>query len=259
MTFFSPIVISEKISHNGSVLRIKSFAASLAVHTTLLTAAIYFSLQNPIIVPEEVSPVLISLADYVPVAAADNHHPIKTSDMPTDQSTVKSILTSQKIPLLTPAVSSEASAPQISAVRPVVAPSDLQQPLLQSLHSIQQPVANDSPPDTPSLSKTGELPKTNVSSDEINGATLGRIRAMIESSLTYPSIARKLRLEGTVTVSFVLKPNGFVENAEILSSSGSSLLDTKAIQTVMALSGDYPTLQKTAYLKIPIAFSLTKS
>lgn len=265
MIFFNPIVISEKIQHNNYVLKIKSFAASLAVHATLLTTAFYFSVQNPISVPLEEEPVLISLADYSPLSASEKYLN-NAKNKPADRSskTDKSVTsthtpTPQKIPSSALAVSSEASAPQTSPVRPVVAPSDLQPPTQESLHSIQKPVANDSPHDTSSLNKTSELPKTNVSTEDINGATLGRIRAMIESSLTYPSIARKLRLEGTVTVSFILRPNGLVEKAEILSSSGSTLLDTKAIQTVLSLSGDYPTLPKTAYLKIPIAFSLTKS
>lgn len=265
MIFFNPIVISEKIQHNNYLLKIKSFGASLAVHATLLTTALYFTMHNPITIPLEEDPVLISLADYAPMTAPENH-PDTTKNKPIDRPKrinnpiVKTpIPTPQKIPSSTPAVSSEASTPQTPPVRPVVAPSNLQQPTQESLHSIQKPVANDSPHDTSSPNKTSELPKTNVSTEDINGATLGRIRAMIESSLTYPSIARKLRLEGTVTVSFILRPNGLVEKAEILSSSGSTLLDTKAIQTVLALSGDYPTIPKTAYLKIPIAFSLTKS
>ncbi|MDD2950921.1 MAG: energy transducer TonB, partial [Sulfuricurvum sp.] len=88
---------------------------------------------------------------------------------------------------------------------------------------------------------------------------LGNIRAMIEHAITYPAIARKLRIEGIVVVSFVLKPNGIVEAAKIITTSGSTLLDTKAIQTILSLSGDYPALGKTFELSIPIAFNLHKS
>jgi len=82
---------------------------------------------------------------------------------------------------------------------------------------------------------------------------------MIENAITYPSIARKLRLEGVVLVTFTLKPDGTVEAAHVKSTSGSNVLDTKAIQTILSLSGDYPSLGKTFELSIPIAFSLHKS
>ena len=81
---------------------------------------------------------------------------------------------------------------------------------------------------------------------------------MIENALTYPAIARRLRLEGTAVVSFILRPNGLVEKAEIATTSGSTLLDAKALQTVLGLSGEYPTLTRTAFLKIPITFTLTR-
>ncbi len=82
---------------------------------------------------------------------------------------------------------------------------------------------------------------------------------MIENAITYPSIARKLRLEGVVLVTFILKSDGTVDEAQVKSTSGSNLLDTKAIQTILSLSGDYPSLGKTVELSIPIAFHLKKS
>ena len=88
---------------------------------------------------------------------------------------------------------------------------------------------------------------------------MGHIRAMIENAITYPSIARKLRLEGVVLVTFILKPDGTVDTAHIKSTSGSTVLDSKAIQTILSLSGDYPALGKTFELSIPIAFNLHKS
>lgn len=259
MIFFNPIVISNKIQHNNGILKVKSFAASLLVHIAVVSAAFYLSINHRVEFPKE-NPIMISLADYTPAALISDrskaplHHPsaLKAEHTPP-------LLTSQERLPHTPAASPEASVPQSTPVRPRVAPSDIQLSTQESPHSILNPVANDSPHDASSLNQTDKFPKPNVSTEDINGATLGRIRAMIESSLTYPSIARKLRLEGTVIVSFILKPDGLVERAEILTSSGSNLLDTKAIQTVLALSGEYPSPVKTVYLKIPIAFSLTKS
>lgn len=264
MIFFNPIVISYKIQQDNFALKAKSFAASLFVHATVLSTALYFSIHQPAELPKE-KPILISLADYAPSdVISDKPNPIidhsaSVKPIRSKTDTVPRHLTSRERLPLTPAASPEASAPQTSPVRPGVVPSDIPSHPNEPLHSALNPIANDSPHDASPLRQTKELPKPNVSSEDINGATLGRIRAMIENSLTYPSIARKLRIEGTVVVSFVLKSDGLVEKAEILTSSGSNLLDTKAIQTVLALSGDYPSLSKTAYLKIPIVFSLSKS
>ncbi len=264
MIFLNSVVISNKIQYNDSLLKVKSFAASVALHATLLIATLYFASQHPILLPKE-EPIMISLADYAPTLEIYPDQPQASSSksVPVMHSMLPKKLadsTSQKSPSSTPPVadSSEVLAPQSSPVLPSVAPSDLTQKFADLLHSNQQTLIIDSPKITPAA-LANELPKSNVSQEEINGATLGRIRAMIENSLTYPAIARKLRLEGVVTVSFLLRPNGLVEKAEILSSSGSVLLDAKAIQTVLALSGDYPALPKAAYLKIPIAFSLKKS
>jgi periplasmic protein TonB len=263
MIFLNPNVISNKIQYNDSLLKFKSFTASVTLHGTLMAAALYFASQHPILLPKE-EPVMISLADYAPISAISPDQPQKASSKSVPM--VHNVLskrspasTSHKSPSFTPPVadSFEVLTPKSSPVLPSVAPSDLTQKYADLLHSNQQTIDIDSPKITPAV-LANELPKS-VSQEEINGATLGRIRAMIENSLTYPAIARKLRLEGMVTVSFLLRPNGLVEKAEILSSSGSVLLDAKAIQTVLALSGDYPALPKAAYLKIPIAFSLKKS
>lgn len=257
MILYNSIVISNKIQQNDFILKIKSFAASLFVHATVLSAALYFSFQRPSELPKD-EPILISLAEYAPANTVSERpkYTTKNSSPMAQTSDAKHPTSQERLPL-TPAASPEASAPQTSLVRPGVVPSDIH-PQKELLHSVLNPIANDSPHDASTLRQTNELPKPNVSSEDINGATLGRIRAMIENSLTYPSIARKLRLEGTVVVSFILKTDGLVEKAEILTSSGSNVLDSKAIQTVMALSGDYPSLSKTAYLKIPVSFSLNK-
>lgn len=248
MLFFNSIVISNKIQQDNFVLKIKSFAASLFVHAAVLSTAFYFSIEHSVELPRE-EPVVVSLADYAPAVL---HNTLKKEHRAAE--TIP-FATAQKRLSVTPAASPEASAPQLSPVRPGVAPSDIRSITKESPHSIPPPIANDSPHDASSFNQTDKFP----TSEDIDGATLGRIRAMIENSLTYPSVARKLRLEGTVVVSFILKSDGLVEKAEILTSSGSNLLDTKAIQTVLVLSGDYPSLPKTAYLKIPIVFSLSKS
>lgn len=246
-------VLSKKRQYDDSFLKAKSFTASIAVHGSLLATIFYFVQHHPIILPEE-EPVVISLSDYPPtMEISPNQHQAPSSKTTSPPSTSQT--SSSSTPVMD---SSEALLPQSSPVHPSVVPSDLAPKSAELPHSNPPILIPDSPKITPT-SLTNELPKPNVSSEEISGATLGRIRAMIESELKYPSIARKLRLEGVVVISFILKRDGIVEKVEILTSSGSTLLDTKAIQTVLDLSGNYPTLPKTALLTIPVAFSLTKS
>ncbi len=245
MLFLNPTVMSKKIYINDARLKLTSLGISVLLHATIVTLVVYLAHKKSPLIPKEI-PITVSLANYAPSLNLTKHEAQKTT-------------TTHVRPLVTPRVSPERLFHNPSPVRPTVAPSDLVPHQEELLHSILNPVANDSPHDTLFRSKSAELTKPIRTSDEINGATLGRIRAMIENALTYPSIAKKLHIEGTVSVSFTLKPNGVVEDIHVLTSSGSSLLDTKAIDTVRQLSGEYPPLNQTACLKIPITFSLTSS
>lgn len=254
MIFFNPIVISNKIQHNNSLLKAKSFAASFGVHATLLAALAYFGTTHPIPLPKAEESVRISLSDFTSdigdiqrLESPNAHHVPKPVSKPLVSSTSKiskPITTPEGTSSLTPSMSPEASAPL------AVSHTASSQPLSQKV--------SDSPHLT-SNTPVNELPRNPVSRNEVGGAALGHIRAMIENAITYPSIARKLRIEGVVLVTFTLKSDGTVDAAHIKSTSGSSLLDEKAIQTILSLSGDFPSLGQTFELSIPIAFSLHKS
>ena len=96
-------------------------------------------------------------------------------------------------------------------------------------------------------------------SSSIDPSILGKIRAMIQKSLIYPSMAKRLRLEGVVYITFVLTQDGYVKKAQIVQKSGSGVLDSRALETVKNLSGEYPRLSGEMQLKVPIVFSLKKS
>lgn len=252
MIFFNPIVISGKIQHNNSLLKTKSFAASFGVHAALFASIAMLMSTHPIPLPKSDEKITISLAEFA--ATSGDIHRMETMPQPKEhhqsvmqpQKPIPQISTTpQKTPSLTPSVSPEASAPLVHNSMPASTPPSSN-------------VQNDSPHLT-STPPEHELPRNTVPENQIGGAALGHIRAMIENAITYPAIARKLRVEGVVLVTFTLKPDGTVETAHVKSTSGSSVLDTKAIQTILSLSGDYPSLGKTFELSIPIAFSLHKS
>ena len=261
MTFLTPIVISEKIQYKNSLLKFKSFTASFSVHATVFGALLYFVSNHPIPIMPVKEKITISLADFTssdgdinrienPVSPKKNivakpkqNTKTKESVEPIKQ-TPYTVTTPERTPSLTPSVSPEASAPlAVPHAAPSVPPTKIE---------------NDSPHLTMSNSEK-ELPRNPISDNQLGGAALGHIHAMIEHALTYPTIARKLRLEGIVLVTFTLNPNGTVDIAQIKSTSGSTVLDKKAIQTILSLSGDYPALGNTFELSIPIVFSLQKS
>jgi len=251
MIFFNQSVISEKIQHKNSLLKTKSFTASFGVHAAVFASIAFFMSTHPIPLPKSDEKITISLAEFTSTSG-DIH---KMEAMPQPKEHHKSVTQPQKpvphvtttpqtTPMKQPSVSSEASAPLVQHLTPAST-----SPISSS---------NDSPHLTQNTSEK-ELPRNPISDNQIGGAALGHIRAMIENAITYPSIARKLRLEGVVLVTFTLKPDGTVDTAQVKSSSGSNVLDTKAIQTILSLSGDYPSLGKTFELSIPIAFNLHKS
>lgn len=260
---FSPtsIVISKKIYNDNSLLNAKSFIASLAVHGVLFLGMFYF-ISSPMISDEPKKHVVIVLNNFI--KKADNIHKSESSASPIGkpvfqknsittitqespfqqvQSPQKYTKTFQETQPFIPSVSPEASAPLAYSVpMPASAP---------------QSASNDSPHQATSSTPVHELPKAPVAGNDISGAALGHIRAMIEKAIIYPTIARKLRLEGIVTVFFILNSDGTVDQLHISTTSGSKILDDKALSTILNLSGNFPALGKSVELKIPIAFNLS--
>lgn len=82
---------------------------------------------------------------------------------------------------------------------------------------------------------------------------LQKIRDAIESNLVYPYIARKNKIEGTALVEFKINQKGVPEDFKIVRSSGHSMLDKAARETVVKAS-PFPVLKDT--IEIPITFLL---
>ncbi|MGG7048789.1 MULTISPECIES: energy transducer TonB [unclassified Campylobacter] len=83
-----------------------------------------------------------------------------------------------------------------------------------------------------------------------------QIRRALIKHHKYPKNAIKMRKQGICEVRFVLKSNGDVTNIEVISSSGTQILDESAIQTVKHASVDFPKLPNDVRVKIPITFKL---
>jgi protein TonB len=258
-------VISKKIYSDDALLKFKSFLISLALHCGIFIAVWNIApmkKSKPILLDAQEKTIQISLANIAPLATTPQKSVSKKQDsiqkprvqIPSKTITQQKPIVSKTVETKTP----QKSEPQITSAVPsseAFAPQPSSPPEhstnVSSMEASFFKVMN-----SPSLSKA---PPKKAQQNDIGKEQLAHIRTMIENALCYPAIAKKLRLEGVVTVSFSLRSNGYVENIQIVSSSGSSVLDKKALQTVASLDGAYPHLEEKVDLTLPISFSLHKS
>lgn len=94
-----------------------------------------------------------------------------------------------------------------------------------------------------------------ASSSELD-SYLAKLRAKIEQNLRYPLLAKRLKLEGEVMISFSILEDGAIKKLTIISSSGSKSLDEAAIKTIEAILPFEKPPKKDMQVEVPIRFSL---
>ena len=82
------------------------------------------------------------------------------------------------------------------------------------------------------------------------------IKDDIQKNITYPHLARKMGWEGKVVVSFVICEDGTVINIRIVKSSGYTLLDKNAIESIKK-SMPFPSPPVRAELVVPVSYRLS--
>jgi TonB family protein len=80
------------------------------------------------------------------------------------------------------------------------------------------------------------------------------IRAAIEKAKTYPFLARKKRIEGTVITGFTINSKGYPQDIKVEKSSGYEILDSAAIKIVIKAA---PFPEVNGEILAPITFKLT--
>ncbi len=108
------------------------------------------------------------------------------------------------------------------------------------------------------VSYTGGVSDTGASEDNKGDGALSAgifeiIRDSIERVKTYPVIARKRGIEGTVYISFKINPQGKPQKLKILKSSGSNILDT-ATKDIVKRAAPFPYIDST--VEVPVVFKL---
>ncbi len=86
------------------------------------------------------------------------------------------------------------------------------------------------------------------------------VRDRLQENLIYPLVAKKLEIEGTVVVRFIIDKNGnLVPNSiKVVESSGSKILDRQAINTVKASAPFKPPPQGKITIEIPVVFQIIR-
>ncbi|MEW6163396.1 MAG: energy transducer TonB [Nitrospirota bacterium] len=87
------------------------------------------------------------------------------------------------------------------------------------------------------------------------GSFYALIRAAIEKAKSYPFLARKRGMEGTVMVSFKIDRKGLPQEIKIIKSSGYQILDDE-VPKMLRKASPFPELK--GEIVIPITFKLTE-
>jgi periplasmic protein TonB len=243
-------VISYNIQQDR-FLKIKAFFISLFLHLLLLASLLQFEKQHLILpiqkINETEKSTQISLSAYKLIT----QEPLKTAKTLVQpqpkrveiKKEVKKVIKETKV------------------VKPIeektLQETQQKQAVVESLEAFTPQIPHTEQKDHPIQKQ--ELAPQNSPLSEQKLSQLALIRSLIQNALRYPTIAKKLRIEGVVLVSFSLSTTGRISNLQLVQSSSSSVLDKRALQTVSSLDGEFPQLDKKVDLKIPIAFSLQQS
>lgn len=264
---------------NDSSAKIKAFLFSLFIHLMLLMIATYLlHAVDTKLVSHEEHLVRVSLAEFTPTVKKSMpvhkvvqakpiskpivHHVVhkevvhkRVVHKVIDKKVVHKNIHKKIVKKVEKTI--QKSAPHYKVA--VKSSETFSSPVSKSSSIVQKDVKKVVSPQRISAQRFKKVSNPPQKSRTLSSSKLAKIRSMIESAVVYPAIAHKLGLEGVVIVSFILTKQGVVKTAKILSSSGSSSLDTEALQAILSLSGKYPKLKRLASLKMPISFSLSHS
>jgi len=148
----------------------------------------------------------------------------------------------KKLPAKTKPTPDKPPKPAAPAEKPVSRPPPVSTPVRVAPAVAVQPVTPapkaaqvfKSAPAAPVAS----VPKVNNAAAEATYRQ--KLQSLIAARKQYPRMAEKAEVEGTVTVSFTVLPNGTITGARVSQSSGNEWLDKAAVQAVNATSGALP-------------------
>lgn len=87
---------------------------------------------------------------------------------------------------------------------------------------------------------------------------LGEVREAVLFTLEYPREARRMRRQGTVTVQFVIGPDGRVSGISVHEGSGHDMLDREGCAAVARAASLWGSPGRTVRIRMPVVFTLKK-
>ena len=141
--------------------------------------------------------------------------------------------------------------------------------ITKTKHAIKT-TTSASPTKTPEVLKEVVQKKQNktlpLSSDKMAMQSKAHVISALNNELRqyfiYPRLAQKRNWQGKVLVSVQIRANGDIKNIQISQSSGYSVLDNAAIDSmrkIKKLSGISSWLANDVFLNIPVIYQLTQS
>jgi len=134
---------------------------------------------------------------------------------------------------------------------------------------IQEPIVSSAPSSDSFVEQTVQIPvsaktqekasaPSSPHNDDLLSIYLAKVRHKIQESLRYPSMAKKMGLEGEAVVQFLIHANGMVDasSIKIAKSSGKAILDRNAMDAVLdAIPFELPPKEELE-ITIPVVFKL---
>ncbi len=140
--------------------------------------------------------------------------------------------------------------------KPAPKPEPLPEPEPQEPVEVPEEVKEPESESEASALKEPSREVSAVDSRVVAAAYERQVAEIIRHNLQYPANARRRGIEGTVLVRFIIESPGRAADTRIVQSSGATILDRNALETIMKCSFPPPP-GGTVELSLPITFRLT--
>ncbi|EAJ5118262.1 TonB family protein [Campylobacter upsaliensis] len=87
-------------------------------------------------------------------------------------------------------------------------------------------------------------------------STLNKIQEAIQKAQIYPPIAQKKRMSGVVKVEFMWMSDKTLADLKIVQSSGYTLLDKSALESIRKASLNFPSYERNLKITLPISYEI---
>lgn len=106
------------------------------------------------------------------------------------------------------------------------------------------------------LKSNESIKSSNLSSKQSEEIALNKIREAIQKAQIYPLIAQKKRMSGVVKVEFIWKSDKTLADLKIIQSSGYTLLDKSALESIRKASLNFPSYERNLKITLPVSYEI---